>query len=195
MLLSIPSQALEIGNIHLTPFQADKYGKAIARLSYKDNSIDFQDVSILSPPIRIIDYNPENSRLRIDLSDQPNFQTKLNTLQEYLVSTFHLHQQSFLGHKGETHESIRQIFHFLLSGSVLSLYIFPTTLVKKHDGTVAKVSDLVGGDVVRCVIRFLGISQGRGKYGLNMRLQHTIPSMWLIPSAPASPNAAGGGGQ
>ena len=192
MILSIPAQALEIGNIHLTPFQADKYGKAIARLSYKDNSIDFQDVSILSPPIRIIDYNPENSRLRIDLSDQPNFQTKLNTLQEYLVSTFYVHQQSFLGHKGETHDSIRQIFHFLLSGSVLSLYIFPTALVKKQDGTVAKVSDLITGDTVRCIIRFLGISQGRGKYGVNMRLQHSIPSMWLIPPAPASPTAGGG---
>ena len=70
MLLSIPYQALEIGNIHLTPFQADKYGKAVARLSYKDNSIDFQDVSILSPSIKVIDYNPENSRLRIDPSDQ-----------------------------------------------------------------------------------------------------------------------------
>ena len=42
MILTIPYQALEISNIHLTPFQPDKYGKAIAYLSYKD-SIDFQD--------------------------------------------------------------------------------------------------------------------------------------------------------
>ena len=76
MLLSIPYQALEIRNIHLTPFQADKYGKAVARLSYKDPSIDFHDVSILTPPLKVIDYNPENSRLRLDLSDQPNFQVK-----------------------------------------------------------------------------------------------------------------------
>ena len=110
MLLSIPYQALEIGNIHLTPFQADKYGKAVARLSYKDNSIDFQDVSILSPSIKVIDYNPENSRLRIDLSDQFNFQVKLHTLQEYLVSTFYVHQQSFLNQKNYTHENIREQF-------------------------------------------------------------------------------------
>jgi hypothetical protein len=180
MLLSIPSQALEIGNIHLTPFQADKYGKAIARLSYKDNSIDFQDVSILTPPLKIFDYNPENSRLRIDLSDQPIFQTKFNTLQEYLVSTFYVHQQSFLGHRGETHDTIRQLFHFLLNGSMLSLYIFPTTLVKKQDGTIIKISDLAADDLIRCVIRFHGISQVRGKYGISMRLQHSIPSMWLI---------------
>ena len=107
MILSIPFQTLEISNIHLTPFQSDKYGKAIAKLTYKDNSIDFQDVSILSPPLKIIDYNPENSRLRIDLTEQYNFQVKLHTLQEYLVSTFFVHQQSFLGKRNESHDLIR----------------------------------------------------------------------------------------
>ena len=182
MLLSIPYQALEIGNIHLTPFQADKYGKAVARLSYKDNSIDFQDVSILSPPIKIIDYNPENSRLRINLSDQFNFQVKLNTLQEYLVSTFYVHQQSFLNQKNHTHENIRELFHFLLDGSILCLYIFPTSIIKKEDGTTCKVSELTAGDMIRCVIRLQGISQVRGKYGIRLRLQHSIPSIWSITS-------------
>lgn len=182
MLLSIPYQALEIVNIHLTPFQADKYGKAVARLSYKDNSIDFQDVSILSPPIKVIDYNPENSRLRIDLSEQFNFQVKLNTLQEYLVSTFYVHQQSFLNQKNEPTDNIRQLFHFLLEGSTLSLYIFPTSIVKKSDNTTCKISELMPGDIIRCVIKLQGISQVRGKYGVRLRLQHSIPSLWLIPN-------------
>jgi hypothetical protein len=181
MLLSIPYQALEIRNIHLTPFQADKYGKAVARLSYKDPSIDFQDVSILTPPLKVIDYNPENSRLRLDLSDQPNFQVKLNTLQEYLVSTFYVHQQSFLNQKNETSDSIRQLFHFLLEGSILSLYIFPTSIVKNINNSACKVSELVPGDIIRCVIRLQGISQIRNKYGCRLRLQHSIPSSWLIP--------------
>ncbi len=180
MILSIPYQALEIGNIHLTPFQSDKYGKAVARMSYKDNSIDFHDVSILSPPIRVVDYNPENSRLRLDLSDQHNFKVKLNMLQEYIISTLYVHQQSFLGQRDETHESIRGLFHFLLDGDILSLYIFPTVSIKKNDGTLCKVSDLMPGDVFRCVIRFQGISQIRGKYGIRLRLQHYIPSMWLL---------------
>jgi hypothetical protein len=180
MLLSIPFQALEISNIHLTPFQADKYGKAIAKLSYKDPSIDFQDVSILSPPIKVIDYNPENSRLRVDLSDQFNFQVKLNTLQEYMASTFYVHQQSFLNQKNESAENIRDLFHFLLENSTLSLYIFPTSTIKKNDITTCKVSDLQPGDIIRCVIRLQGISQVRGKYGIRLRLQHSIPSLWLI---------------
>lgn len=180
MLLSIPFQALEISNIHLTPFQADKYGKAIAKLSYKDPSIDFQDVSILSPPIKIIDYNSENSRLRIDLSEQFNFQIKLNTLQEYMASTFYVHQQSFLNQKNESSENIRQLFHFLLEGSTLSLYIFPTSIVKKSDNTTCKVSDLHPGDIIRCIIRLQGISQVRAKYSVRLRLQHSIPAIWYI---------------
>lgn len=180
MLLSIPYQALEISNIHLAPFQYDKYGKAIAKLSYKDPSIDFQDVSILSPPVKIIDYNSENSRLRIDLSDQFNFQIKLNTLQEYMISTFYVHQQSFLNQKNESSEDIRQLFHFLLENSTLSLYIFPTATIKNNDNTTCKVSDLQPGDIIRCVVRLQGISQVRGKYGIRLRMQHSIPSIWLI---------------
>jgi hypothetical protein len=180
MLLTIPFQALDIGYIHLSPFQADKYGKAVARLSYKENSIDFQDVSILSPPIKVIDYNPENSRLRLDLSEQFNFQVKLNTLQEYLVSTFFVHQQSFLNCSSETHDTISELFHFLLEDSTLSLYVFPTSLIKKADNTIIKVSELQTGDIIRCVIRLQGISQVRNKFGIRLRLQHSIPSMWKI---------------
>jgi len=179
MLLSIPYQALEICNIHISPFESDRYGKAIARLSYKDPSIEFQDVSILTPALKIIDYNPENSRLRVDLSDLGNFHSKLNTLQEYLVSTFYVHQQSFLNHRNETCDSIRDRFHFLLDGSMLYLYVFPTTVVKTVNGKMTKISDLEPGDFIRCVIRLHGVSQVRGKYGTRLRLQHSISSIWL----------------
>jgi len=179
MLLSIPHQALEIGNIHLTPFQADKYGKAIARMTYKD-SIEFQDVSILTPPIKVIHYNPENSRLTIDLSDQVQFQVKLKMLQEYLISTFYVHQHSFLNQRNYTHTNIRELFTFLLNDSILSLYIFPTTNVKKEDGTTIKVSQLQKDDIIRCVIRFQGISHMYNKYGIKLRLQHSIPLIWSI---------------
>jgi hypothetical protein len=178
MILSIPYQALEVGKIHLNPFQSDKYGKAIARMTYNDNSIDFQDVSILSPPLKVLDYNPENSRLRIDLNDQFNFQIKINTIQEYLISTFYVHQQSFLNIKNETHDNIRELFHFLLDGPILNLYVFPTTIVKKSDNTTCKISDITSGDTIRCVIRFQGVSQIQNKYGTRLRLQHSIPSIF-----------------
>lgn len=182
MLLSIPYQALEIGHIHLTPFQSDKYGKAIACMSYKDNSIDFEDVSVLTPPIRVNYYNSDNSRLSIDVSDQLNFKVKLNTLQEYLISTFYVHQQSFLNNNIYSHNNIRDLFQFLLEDNLLSLYIYPTILIKKEDGTTSKVSELKTGDMIRCVIRFQGISQFSNKYGTKLRLQHSVPSIWSLDS-------------
>lgn len=182
MILSIPYQALEIGNIHLTPFQPDRNSKPLARLSYKDNSIEFNDVSILTPPLKIIDYNEENSRLRLDLTDQFNFQIKLFTLQEYLVSTFYIHQQSFLNQQVDSQEQLRSLFNFLLQDNTLSLYIFPSFLVKKINGTTCKFSELKSGDTIRCIIRLQGVSFIRSKYGIRLRLQHTISSIWQIPN-------------
>ena len=182
MILSIPYQAFEVGNIHITPFQMDRFGKTIARLSYKDHSIDFQDVSILSPPLTVLDYHPETSRLRLDLSDHHMFQVKINTLHDYLISTIYVHQQSFLNQKNRSYDFVKRLFYFLLDGSVLSLFIYPTVQVKKQNGTHCTVSDLKKGDVIRCVIRLQGISQIVNKGELRMRLHHSVPSTWLISS-------------
>ena len=182
MILSIPYQAFEVGNIHITPFQMDRFGKTIARLSYKDHSIDFQDVSILSPPLTVLDYHPETSRLRLDLSDHHMFQVKMNTLHEYLISTIYVHQQSFLNQKNRSYDFVKRLFYFLLDGSVLSLFIYPAVQVKKQNGAHCTISDLKKGDVIRCVIRLQGISQILNNGELRMRLHHSVPSTWLISS-------------
>jgi hypothetical protein len=182
MILSIPYQAFEVGNIHITPFQIDRFGKTIARLSYKDQSVDFQDVSILSPPLTVLDYHPETSRLRLDLSDHHMFQVKMNTLHEYLISTMYVHQQTFLNQKYRSYDFVKRLFYFLLDGSILSLFIYPAVQVKKQNGTTCTISDLKMGDVIRCVIRLQGISQIVNKGILRLRLHHSVPSTWLISS-------------
>ena len=181
MLLGIPYQAVEVGNIHLSPFLTDKYGKSLARLTYKDTSIDFQDVSIITPPLKVVDYNVDSCRLRLDLSDQFMFQTKISTLQEYLISTFFLHQQSFLNNRITlTYDDVRTLFHFLLFESTLSLYIFPNCIVKKADGSTIKVIDISSGDTIRCTIRIHGITQIINRNYCRLRLEHSIPAVWLI---------------
>jgi hypothetical protein len=181
MILSIPHQTFEVSNIHLSPFQLDKYSRAIARLNYKDSSVDFQDVTILSPPVRVIDFNFDCNRLRVDLSEQRHFQTKLQTIQDYLVRTFYIHQMSFLNKMYHSEQEIRSLFNFLLDNNTLCLYIYPTTSVKLADGSSIKVSELKSGDYVRFVIRIQGISQiWRPTTGLHLRFQHTVPSMWFL---------------
>ena len=181
MILSIPYQALEVCNIHLNPFGYDKYGKQLARFTYKDASIDFHDVSIITPPLSIIDYNPENSRLRLNVTEHETFQRKLSSMQENLVSTFEIHQQSFLNLSNQSRESIHNLFHFLLTENILNIYIYPTALVKKKDGSICKMMELKSGDTIRCVVRFHGISQIQTRNGgMRLRLQHSVPSIWLI---------------
>jgi hypothetical protein len=187
MILTIPYQAFEIGNIHLTPFQLDRYGKTIARLAYKDTALDFHDVSILSPPLTILDYNSDTSRLRLDLSDHYNFQVKINTLHEYLISTFFIHQQTLLNRVDVPYEEIRRLFYFLLDGCTLSLFIYPTVVVKKENGVHCRVCDLKKGDVIRCAIRIQGISQIINKDELRLRLHHSVPSIWFIAASTLIP--------
>jgi hypothetical protein len=179
-LLTIPYQALEVSNIHLTPFQIDKYGKWMAQLIYKDSSIDFHDVSVMMPPLRVVDYQPETSCLRLDLSPYPTLQVKLNLFYEYLMSTFYLHQQGFFHTEHLSMEDIQRMFYSLLHGNLLSLYIYPTTLMKYADGSMKPMLHIKSGDLLRCVIRFQGVSQLNYRDSIKLRLHHSVPSLWKL---------------
>lgn len=179
MFLTIPHQAFEIDRVHLNhSFQLDRHGKSIARLTYKDPSIDFHDVSILSPPLRVVDYHADTSRLRVDLVEQPTFHAKLHGLYEAIVAMFYLHQQNFLitGHTAYSLENIRSMFYHLMDGTMLSLYIYPTTMVHTSNGP-RRIMELSSGDMIRCVIRFQGVTQ-LPQY--KMRLHHSVPAAWVL---------------
>jgi hypothetical protein len=180
MLLTIPYHTFDVSNVHLTPFQFNKYGKSIARLTYKDNSIDFHDISILTPPLTVYDYYPNTMKLRLDLSDQPQFQIKMNTLYEYLINTFYIHQQNFLHQQHHTIDSIRNIFYSMMEHTLLSLYINPATSVNINNKKSEKISNIVMGDTVRCIIRIQGISQVLGKDGFHLRVHHSIPAVYKM---------------
>lgn len=179
-LLSIPIPTFEVSYVYVTPFQIEKNGKWMAQLSYKDPSIDFQDVSLLTPPLRVVDYQAETSRLRLDLSPQLMFQIKLNMFYEYLISTFYLHQQGMLQLQHYSMEDIRGLFYSLLDGSLLSVYLYPTTVVEMASGEFCNVSDLQTGDMIRCVIRFQGVTQLTHREGMRLRLHHSVPKVWKM---------------
>ena len=177
MLLSIPYQYLNVKNVNLAPFKADKYKRMMARLSYKDDNILFNDVSILSPIITVIDYNPNNSRLRLDISNHFDFQIKLNTLYEYLINTIYINKTTFFNENMSYEEFIRT-FYYITDGHILSLYIYPTAFVKKENSVFMRVADLKPGDTIRCIITFQGISQI--KNNTRLRLHHSVPSIYYL---------------
>jgi hypothetical protein len=180
MFLAIPYQGIEVNRIHLTYFKYNQYGKAIARFLYKDDSIDFQDISILSPPMRVLDYNPENSRLRLDLSEYPAFSDKLHMLYENLVGTIYHYQHGFLHRTDLTLDRVRRLFYYLMEGSILSLYIYPHAQIKTASGDVKPMITISPNDKIRCVIRLHGVSQVLAKNDVRMRLHHSVPSIWLL---------------
>lgn len=189
MILTIPYQTLEIGRIHINTFQKDGKGRSIAPLSYKDTAIDMNDLSILTPPLKVLDYNIDTSRIRFDIKDQKPFGIKLNTLQKYLESTFYLHRMSFLN-KDFTISEIENIFQHLLLDDVFSVFIYPTTSIYKEDGSVIKMSTIQPGDSIRFTLCIQGVviidtygntnSNTNSNSHLRVRIQHYVPAVWHV---------------
>jgi hypothetical protein len=181
MLLTIPYQAFEVENVHLLPFQCNYNGKCMARLIYKDHSIDFHDICILSPPIKVVDYNAKTSKLRVDLSEYPQFQSKLNMLYDYIINTFYHQQHIFLPHSNsQSMATIQQMFYSLIDGHIMTLYAHPNTFINKDKEKKLMISEVQPGDKIRYVFRIQGVSQLLKKDRCHFRLQHSIPSIWFL---------------
>ena len=178
MILTIPYQTLEIRNIHLNQFQIDHKGRYIANMSYKDTSIEIYDVPIITPPLSVIDYDPNTNRLRLDTQAQHIFSSKVANVQEFLIQTFYANRYSFL--KNDiTLDELRSMFQLLYVNSVLTLYVFPSTPIKCADGKTIYMNQLQKGDIIRCIVRIHGVNFISGNFP-RLRLQHSLSSTWLV---------------
>jgi hypothetical protein len=181
MLLSIPYQTLEIGRVHINQFKKDSKGRSIASLSYKDSSIDINDLTILTPALQVIDYDPVSSRLRFDIKPHKQFTTKMSTLQQYLISTFYLHRSTLLEYDYTT-EEIESFFQTLLTDDIFSVFVYPTTSVHKSDGSLFKITSISPGDYIRFPVCLQGIMRIEisNKHSFRLRIQHNVPTLWKI---------------
>ena len=126
MELWVPSQTLDIHNIHLEPFQPQISQKILmAPIKYIDNNVTLDSLVILTPPIEVIHHDIQTGRLILSLADQAHFATKLNMLQSYLASTLFLHQQTFFGFVNPclNAEFFRRMFFPLVYNKKLTLYM------------------------------------------------------------------------
>lgn len=187
MLLTIPYQLLETSNIKLDNFKVDHKSRIIAPLCYSTPSIQFHDINILSGPLIIHEYDASTNRIRFDIRSQPAFLTKMNSLQETLVNKFYTRRFEILKYD-VTMDEVRSMFQFLFYGSMLTLFVFPNTIVKHASssvaaGTTSTVSQLKKGDVIRCVIRVHGVSMlpnRPGEFFPRFRIQHSVPTVYRI---------------
>jgi hypothetical protein len=188
MQLAIPHHIFDVRHLHLAPFQLDRHGKQLARLAYTDSAADLTDVPLLTPPLRVVDYHAD--RLRLDLTDQPAFLQKMSAFHEYLVSTFYVHQQGFLGTMGQPYDTVRHLFYFLLDGTYLSVFLHPSSEIRQETAPSLHVGDLRYGDTVRLLIRLHGVSQVYLYGSLRLRIHHSVPCAWLVkdPAVPLLSN-------
>lgn len=195
MLLTIPYQLLELANIQLENFKADHKGRIIAPLKYSTPSIQFHDISILTPPIVISDYDQTSNRIRFDIKPQTAFMNKMQAIQDCFVNKFYKNRFDILKYDASI-DDIRSMFQFLFYSNILTLFVFPNTGVKLVDNTTT-VGQLKKGDTIRCVIRIHGISMlpaRSGEFFPRFRIQHSVPTVYRVmtaveSAAKASPSA------
>jgi len=190
MNLTIPYQTLEIGRIHMNPFQRDAKGRSISQLLYNDSTVNINDFILLSPPLRVIEYDRVSGRLRLDTTGIPQFVTKFSTLQQYIVSTLFLHRLQFFQYD-YSHADIETMFQPLMDGNLFSIFVYPATLIRKQNGETMSVNALAPGDVVRFPMYIHGVMLLSNIYNPvphvhiqhslpRLRIQHNIPYMWLV---------------
>lgn len=121
----IPIQKVEIGNIHMSqPWGRQTGGvqqKPMVPLSYFGTQFRMPFMSILFPPLFILEYNPSTGRLVLDMGVSPLACIKFNTLQETLMNAIMGHQGSWF----QTHftkEEIRDGFQPMIEGSHIVLH-------------------------------------------------------------------------
>lgn len=182
MLLTIPYQLLEPQNIQLENFHADYKQRIIAPLLYKAVAVQFNDVPILTPILTVSEYNSVTNRIRFDIKDSPAFAAKIQLFQDTIMQKFY--QKRFDIFKLDvTMEEIKSTFQLLYHGTMLTLFIFPTSQVKMADGSAKIVGQLKANDKIRCVIRIHGVSMLPVRvtdFFPRFRIQHSVPMVYGI---------------
>lgn len=134
----LPIQKVEIGNIHIgNPwkmgkeyYQSSNNGgprdreayKPMVPLSYFGTHFRLPFITLLFPPLEVLEYQPVTGRLVLDMSISNLACIKLNTLQETLVNAIVYHQNSWF-HTHFTKEEIKNGFQPIIEQNKIILYL------------------------------------------------------------------------
>ena len=94
----LPIQKVELSHINIgSPWARDKYNnqKPMAPLSYFGPQFRLPFITLLFPPLPIVEYIPQTGRLVLDMSGSALACIKLNTLQETIVNAVLYHQHTW----------------------------------------------------------------------------------------------------
>ncbi len=143
---TVPIQKLEVSKVKVGFIQ--KNLKPITPLSYTDGPISFQNLNILLPPLQIRDYDPTSGKLMLSLPEGSQTSSKLQALQDALLSSVFVNQRYWFPQSNRTMEQIRGAFQPFLDNGVLYLYCpcFPSLPRSEGAGPCFPSSSLTRGD-------------------------------------------------
>jgi hypothetical protein len=205
----IPIQKVEIGNIHIgQPYGRQQLGsnagttqqKPMVPLSYFGTQFRMPFMSVLFPPLHILEYNPTTGRLVLDMGISPLACIKLNTLQETIMNAIVYHQSTWFG-THFTKEEVKDGFQQIIEGNHIVLHFYTgakggssytpiyraagatggsnaaPTSTSKASHTQLTANDLRPGQRIRVGVKIHGISfltNATGAWTGRCRLQHRI---------------------
>ncbi len=190
----IPIQKVEIGNINIgSPWAREKkeYAqKPMAPLSYFGTQFRLPFVSLLFPPLPIVEYNTVTGKLVLDMSETSLGTIKMNTFQETLINSIFYHQTGWF-RSNYTKEQIKEGFQPIIENTYLYIHcpIRGVPIYKNDEWIVAGPNDLKSGQKIRVAVKIHGISflnkkdtqqaGGVSEWSGKCRLQHRIQGIIL----------------
>ena len=184
----LPIQKVEIGNINIGSPWAREHRKEyeqkpMAPLSYFGTQFRIPFVSLLFPPLPILEYNQANGKLVLDMSGTNLACIKLQTFQDTLIGAIVYHQYGWF--KSEfSKDDVKGGFQPIFYDNRLQLYCpssgtgvrgIPYYSDKWND--TFSPNDLIVGRKIRVAVKIHGISflnSPDGSWSGRCRLQHRI---------------------
>jgi len=189
---TIPIQKLELGYINIghqwTNIQrrGDYIQKPMAPLSYFGPQFRLPSLSILFPPLVILEHNTSSGKLVLDMGDASLANIKLMAFQETLMNSILYHQASWFK-SSYTKEEIRAGFIPIFNENKLILHCpvlsgTPKGIPVYKKGTWTKnitSQDILPGTRIRIAVKIHGISFLHNsvsdlRWSGRCRLQHRI---------------------
>jgi len=203
----LPLQKLELNKIQLGTLSVrpNREKKPMIPLSYTDGQMKMPVLTLLLPHMTVDSYNSANGRLDLVL-ETPYIGTKLNSLQNSLLTTLANTQAMNFGKRDFSYEELYTLFQPMVEGNKLHLYC-PSTLVEKRKGTGTiklwkedgwvegvRPGLLVPGQRVRVALQLQGISLQLGtndnQWTGRSRLQHRVLGILIQSPKPSSSSEA-----
>jgi hypothetical protein len=195
----LPIQKVEIGNINIGSPWAREHRreyeqKPMAPLSYFGTQFRIPFVSLLFPPLPVVEYNANTGKLVLDMSGTSLACIKMNTFQETLIGAIVYHQHGWFK-SNFSRDDVKGGFQPIFNENKLSLYC-PSASGQTQSAvrgipiyvggawkTSFSAEDLAVGRRIRVAVKIHGISflnSQDGTWSGRCRLQHRILGMITV---------------